>query len=157
MLVDRGLSSDASVHENVPLSRVAVHIAVKDDLVLSVALLDQLLGVVNRWMKHFRRVRPPPIQIDANQVAAVISNDHSIRVQHGDYFKYECVTEELGIGVILLQQELDGSLTEELGVSFARVDTRSQHNGLLADASPLQWVVVIIWFCALDIYLRGTF
>jgi hypothetical protein len=80
MLVDLSLGTHASVHENVALAAVSVHVTEKNDLVLLVVCGNQFLRVVNGRVQKARRVWPATIQISATEVASVVANYNPVGV-----------------------------------------------------------------------------
>ena len=86
-----------------------MEIAVKYEVSLFFHALDQLLCMINSWMKFLIRVDPLTIEVHQTQVASIIANDDTIRVEHGHYFEDEIFSEDLGnIGVA--EQVLDDIL-----------------------------------------------
>lgn len=65
-------------------------------------------------MQETRGIGPPAVEIGARQVASVVADDDAVGVEHRYYLEDESVPKELGVFVILLQQEVDGSLNHEL-------------------------------------------
>jgi hypothetical protein len=132
VLIDLGLSADAAVHEDVSFPTVPVHVAEQNHLVLAMVCRDELFSIVNSRMYEPRWVGPPTIQISSNEIASIISNNDTIRIKHGDDLEYKGIPQQLGIFVVLLKQELDGSLNHELGIAFPRMHSRCQEYDLLA-------------------------
>lgn len=91
----------------------------------------QLLGVENLGVQVARRVRPAAVQVRAGKVAAVIAYNHTVRVQHRNDFEDKRVAKQLGVLVVLLQQEIDCALDHELRVALTGVDPGLQKDYLL--------------------------
>lgn len=61
------------------------------DLSALQSLLNHLLHRVD-FRRHLATwVHPLSIQIKARQAAPVVTDDHTVRIQHGHHFKYEVV------------------------------------------------------------------
>jgi len=80
MLVYLILARDASVHENVTLPTMTVDVTEKHYLVLFVIGCDQFFCKVDGWVEQAARVRPATVQISANKITAVVTDDYTIRV-----------------------------------------------------------------------------
>ena len=103
MLVDLSLARHAPIHEHIAFSAVSVHVAVEHDLVFFVVVLNQFLGVVDGWVQNFRRIWPSAIEISSSGIAAVVTSNDPVWVEHGHYLEYECVSQQLCLLIILLQ------------------------------------------------------
>ena len=93
-----------------------MHVAEEYDLVLPVVSRHELLGEVDCWVEQARRIWPSSVQVTADHVAAIVADYNSVRVQHGNYFEDEGVSQELSLSIVLLQQELNRTMNHKRGV-----------------------------------------
>ena len=100
-----------------------MHITVENNLALLVTQVDELFRVVDCRVQYLRGIWPTSIQIDSHKIASIVPNYDAIRIEHRYNFEDESVSEELGVWIILLQEELDGALTHELGGTLTRMDS----------------------------------
>ena len=82
-------------------------------------------------MENFGRIRPSSIQISSYHVTSIIADDNSIWIEHRDNFENECVSEQLGLFVILLKQKFNCTVDHELSVALSRVYSSRQKDYLL--------------------------
>ena len=154
MLIDFSLAWNTTIHENIPFSAVPMHITVQYYLVLFVVVLDKLFCIVYCWVQNFRRVRPSSIQISARYIAAIVSNNNSIRIEHWYNLEDECVPEQLCLLVVLLEQKLYRTMTHVLCRAFTRMYSWCQKNNLFLFVFRIFFIVlrhekgrVVIQFC----------
>ena len=82
-------------------------------------------------MEQLGWVDPPSVQVHSQDIAPVVPLGHSIRVQHRNYLEDEGLAEELGLSVVLLQEEVDDPLHHERGVALPWVHPTCQEYHLL--------------------------
>ena len=82
-------------------------------------------------MENFGRIRPSSIQISSYHVTSIIADDDSVRIEHGDNFENECVSEQLSLFVILLKQKFNCAMDHELSIALPRVYSSRQKDYLL--------------------------
>ena len=107
--------------------------------------LQQLLRIVNCWMKQFRWIWPSSVQVCSNVVASIISIHNSIRVQHGHYFENECLSKHLCFLVVFLQEKIYCSLYHKWSIRFSWMNSSGKKDGLL---------LVVTIFTILCCYLK---
>ena len=90
----------ATVHKDVLASTMAVKVSEDQELTLFYKVVNHLLGVVNRWVEHFRWRLPSAIQITSCERAAIIAIDDTVRVQHGNNFENKVLSKDLRLGDI---------------------------------------------------------
>ena len=71
-----------SIHETIFFSWVAMKITVKHQLSLLLHSLYHLFGMVNCRMSLFDWIYPLSIQVHQTQIASVVTNNNSVRIQH---------------------------------------------------------------------------
>ena len=98
-----------------------MHVTEQYHLVLLVIDRDQLLRVVDSGVQNLGWIRPSSVQVRPRHVTPVVSNGDSIGIQHGNNLEYEGVSEQLGLPVGLLQEEFNGPMDHEGGITFARM------------------------------------
>jgi hypothetical protein len=64
-------------------------------------------------MQQLARVGPSSIEVCANIVASVVSIHYSIWIQHGNNLENKSFSQDFGLLVVFLQQEIDGSLNHK--------------------------------------------
>ena len=81
-------------------------------------------------MGLFRRLDPLPVEICSWQVAAVVSDDDTVDVEHGDDFEDEVLAKHAGCGAVA-NQEVDYVLYDETWHCLAWVDSGGQYDCFL--------------------------
>jgi hypothetical protein len=74
----------AAVEECVLFARVPMQVAEQGDLALAVHVSDQVFCVEDRRMQQPVGLLPLAVQVAAKQRAPIVSEDDTIRVQHGN-------------------------------------------------------------------------
>ena len=92
VLIDFALARDASVHEDVSLSTVAMHVAKEHDLIFFVVSCHELFCEVNRRMQKAWWIGPSTVEIATNCIASIVANDDAIRIQHRHDLEYKRIT-----------------------------------------------------------------
>jgi hypothetical protein len=82
-----------------------VEIAEHHKLAFLMHVLNQLLAVIDRRLKCFRRKFPAPVEVATRQRASVVAVDNTVRVKHGYYLEYEILTEKACLYVVWIGQE----------------------------------------------------
>ena len=76
-------------------------------------------------MEELAWIFPPSIEVDAYQRGAVISVDHSVRIEDGNDFEDKSASEVLCHGVVGYEK-LDHPLNHVLRVCLSRVNSRAK-------------------------------
>ena len=121
MLIDLSLARNTSIHENISLPAMPMHVTVEYYLVLFMVVLDKLFCIVYGWVQNFRRVWPSSIQISARYIAAIVSNNYSVWIEHRNNLENKCVPKQLCLLIVLLEQKLNRTMTHVLRRAFTRV------------------------------------
>lgn len=117
----------AAVHKQVLAPRVAVDVAVKQNVSTLQSLAHHHFGrTVFRTLFHARS-DPLSIQIQTRQRATVVANNYTVGVQHWYYFEHEVVPEVL-CDVVVRHQELQHAFDDKRGVAFSRVHSRCDYD-----------------------------
>lgn len=110
---------------------MTMHVAKKQYLMVSVALLSKHLSIVNSGVEKLWRIWPSSVKVDSKRIASVVALDNPVWVQHRNYFKDKCFSQQLSFLVMLLQKKVYSSLNYERSVAFSRMDSWCQKYNLL--------------------------
>mmetsp|Transcript_13579 Transcript_13579/g.23113 ORF Transcript_13579/g.23113 Transcript_13579/m.23113 type:complete len:396 (-) Transcript_13579:1175-2362(-) len=111
----------AAVHEEVLAARVAVDVAVEEDVAALQRLPHHHLGRAVLGA-HLHAGRDPlSVQVQAAQRGAVVADQYAVGVQHGDDLEHEVVS-QVARDLVVRHQELQHPVDDERGVALARVD-----------------------------------
>ena len=114
-------------HEYVTPDRVSMEVAKEEDVTtFQCPLHHQLCVVVNR-VELAGRSNPLAIEVLAHQRAAVVTNDDTVRVEHGHDFEHECVSEELG-AVLIAHKEVYHAIHHPRGIALAWMHACRQYD-----------------------------
>ena len=72
-----------------------MHIAIERDAPFPANAADHLLTVVNRRVQELVGELPLAIQVAAEQRTPVVTEDHSVRVQHRDHLEHKVLAKFL--------------------------------------------------------------
>jgi len=106
-----------------------VEIAEHHKLAFLMHVLNQLLAVIDRRLKCFRRKFPAPVEVATRQRASVVAVDNTVRVQHGNNLEHKVVPEDLSIEAGS-HEVVDDALHHPAGVCLSGVDASSDDNAL---------------------------
>lgn len=82
--------------QNTYLTRKYPHIALSRLIYLgAVQFFQHIFSGQNRRAWKFTRHIPTSIQILSDQIASVIAQKHTVRINHRDYFEYEILTQNI--------------------------------------------------------------
>lgn len=140
----------AAVHESVLLARVAVQVAEQLDLAFLLEHLQHALREVDRRVQVLARLQPAPVQVEAQQRAAVVAVHDAVGVQHRNHFE-DVVLAQLGGRGVVAEQELDEALDDPGRLGFAGVHAGGDHNAFIyvydSDVIALHFsLLLIIYF-----------
>lgn len=107
-----------AVEESPKLAGVRVQI--QDHIDASCCFFNALPNLVHYWVQQLSRVFPTSIGVSTHQLAASISVDHSVGVNHRHNFEYEVVL-EIFCRTALSNKKVDYSFHYEAGGYFSRV------------------------------------
>ena len=102
MLIDLSLARDTAIHENVTFAAMSMHVTEKDYLILSMVGGDQLFSEVDGRVEQAGRIWPSTVEVATDHIAAIVPNDHAIRIQHWHNLEDESVPQKLGLSIVLL-------------------------------------------------------
>ena len=125
------------VHKDALLCRVTVHIKVVDSVYWH-AILDHSLD--HRFDCPWSRVQllhcilKRPVEVSTNKRCSLVSNDHSVRVDHRYDLKDASVS-QLSRNLARPNYEVDEAMGDPRRVSLARMHPRSQYHKLLRSLS----------------------
>jgi hypothetical protein len=112
-------------HESVSSNRVAVHVAIKENLAALKRPLHHQLCVVILWKELTRATNPLSVHISSHQAASVVTHNYPVRILHRYNLEYESVPQELCL-LFVTDQEVDHAIHHPARVSFARVHSCRQ-------------------------------
>lgn len=118
----------ASVHEQVLAPRVAVDVAVEEDVTTLQRLPHHHLGGAVLWELLHAGRDPLSVEVHAAQGSSVVSDDDAVGVEHRDDLEDEVVSEVL-CHLIVRYKELKDALDDEGGIAFSRMHSRSDDYG----------------------------
>ena len=86
----------AAVQEDRALLRVAVQVGEEEELAVALQLPHHLLARVDRRVEHLGRLVPPPVEVGAAQVGALVADDDAVGVEQRHLEGRECTTVRRG-------------------------------------------------------------
>ena len=121
----------ASIHKNVHVSAVTVHIAGKDDstrvwirlIPKNVVKFDKRFCVVYCWVQKLAGILPTTIEVDTHQRRSIVSMNYAVGVQNRQYLENESISEFYGHRIIW-ENEFDAALDHILWVGFTGMHSR---------------------------------
>lgn len=128
----------ASVHEQVLLSWMAVHIDEDMDVSALKRLADHLLHRVDLWRLLNWRGLPLSVEVKTGERAPVVPNYDAIRVKHRNYLENEDVSQLSGI-LLVREDKFDEAFHDVARVGFSRVNSWGEDQALPVRYLILSW------------------
>ena len=79
----------AAVEKCVELERMSVHVNVEHYNAFALQCGEYLCFKINSGVKQLVRLAVVSVQINASEIDTAVADDHSIRIEHGDYLEDE--------------------------------------------------------------------
>lgn len=110
--VRSSLKLGTSENEEIFLPRVSMNIDKEVNLSALESLFDHVLHAVYLWGDTHIRVQPLPVEIISTEAASVISDDYTVRIEHGYDLENILFTEQDRFGLIT-HKEIDYALYDK--------------------------------------------
>lgn len=107
-----------------------MHVCEEQQFALPVDKSDEGFRVEDLWVQKLVRRLPLAVKVAPKQRAAVVAEDHAVRVEHRDYSEYEMFP-QLGCLGGVREQHGQRAVKHEASLWLARVHPRGDYNAPL--------------------------
>lgn len=111
-LVQVGARVLTPIYKQVLFARVPVNVDEQEDLPALERLLDHFLHREDFCRILIGGVLPLPIQVEPHQIAAIVPDDDTIGVQHGNHLEDESITQYFGV-LFVADDELEEAFNDK--------------------------------------------